>query len=156
MEIVEFVKKSIENYLAENELFLVDITFKPSTRAQKLEVLVDGLKGVTIDQCAEISRKVGSEIEDHDLIQVAYNLEVSSPGIDKPFKVTQQYTKNIGRDVVVITTNGDEIQGNLTSFENNIVTITNTPKTKKKIEVEPIVTQLTIEDIKSTKLIISF
>jgi ribosome maturation factor RimP len=54
----------------------------------KLVVLVDGDKGIGIDDCVRaISRHVGFHLEEENVIETAYNLEVSSPGVDAPLNI---------------------------------------------------------------------
>ncbi|XUD94136.1 Ribosome maturation factor RimP [Oleidesulfovibrio alaskensis] len=49
-----------------------------------LRIYIDGPDGVTIDQCATVSRHIGLALEVEDIIAGAYNLEVSSPGLERP------------------------------------------------------------------------
>jgi ribosome maturation factor RimP len=53
--------------------------------------------GQAYHECAQVSRYVGFKLEEENVIEEAYNLEVSSPGIDTPLMLVRQYTKNIGR-----------------------------------------------------------
>jgi ribosome maturation factor RimP len=81
--------------------YIVDVSFKPSYKTQKLSVILDGEQGVSIDVCALISRKLGYFLEEENAIEEAYNLEVSSPGVDAPFTDIRQYRRNVGREVKV-------------------------------------------------------
>jgi ribosome maturation factor RimP len=56
----------------------------------KLIILLDGDNGIGIDECAQVSRHVGFHLEEENVIETAYNLEVSSPGIDTPFRCHHQ------------------------------------------------------------------
>ena len=66
------------------ELFLVDLTVTGVSGNQRVLVLIDGEAGLPIESCSLISRKLSNRIEEEDLIDGAFNLEVSSPGIDRP------------------------------------------------------------------------
>ena len=79
------------------ELFLVDLTVTGVSGKQLVLVLIDSESGLPIEMCSLISRKLLSKIEEKELIEGTFNLEVSSPGIDKPISLPRQYKKNIGR-----------------------------------------------------------
>ena len=63
------------------------------------------MKGITIDQCGEISKLVEASLnrEEED-----FEIEVSSPGLSEPFKVINQYRKNIGQEVEIVTEDGQQ------------------------------------------------
>lgn len=68
-----------------------------------LRVYVDGKegRGVTLDACAQVSREIGALLDVEDLIKNHYQLEVSSPGVERPLFNASQYAKYIGSDVKV-------------------------------------------------------
>lgn len=99
-----------ESFLAENQatenaedpLYLVGVIAKGNAKTgMKVSVLVDADKGITIEDCARLSRFLGHEMEERNMIEGKYNLEVSSPGVDFPLSGLRQYKKNIGRDLKV-------------------------------------------------------
>lgn len=99
MSVEERVEELVLQKIADREeLFLVAIKMHGNGR---LEVLVDGDQGISIQDCADISRHVGFHLEEESVISHAYNLEVSSPGIDTPLTQLRQYRKNVGRSVEV-------------------------------------------------------
>ena len=87
----------IEKNLLDNQ-FLVDL--KVSSGATKISVAVDTEEGILIDACGKISRKLGDYIEEEELIEGAYILEVSSPGLDQPLLRIEQYKKNIEENLI--------------------------------------------------------
>ena len=102
--------------LNEKKFFIVSLTISASN---KIVLHIDGMKGVKIEDCIHVSRVIEQgldrEVEDFDL-------EVSSAGLDTPFKSVQQYVKNIGRDVIVQHSNGSITEGKLIEAnENNFV-----------------------------------
>ncbi len=94
---------------------LVDTVFRGDERNRIIEIFADGENGITIDDCAGISREIGKIIEEKELISSKYRLEVSSPGIDRPLKFIQQYKKNINRKFEISFTNNE---GNETNLKN--------------------------------------
>jgi len=84
---------------------LVELSLRGSSRSRILRVDIDrcGERGVTIDDCARVSDALGAALEDDELIDGEYLLEVSSPGIDRPIRSTDDIRRNTGRRVVVTT-----------------------------------------------------
>lgn len=100
MEIADEIRKIAEERLNDPAKFIVDVNV--SLRGtQKVLVTIDGDNGVTIDDCADISRELGKVLDDSNLLKDSYTLEVSTPGLDQPLKLKRQYTKNIGRKLRV-------------------------------------------------------
>ena len=118
------VKTLVEEWLANNDYFLVDVMFTPDDR---IVVEIDHADGVWIEDCAELSRflqeKLGEELGD-------YELEVGSAGIGQPFKVSQQYANHIGKDVEVMTAEGNKVQGVLKSVDGDDFVVTSMEKRK--------------------------
>lgn len=135
-----------------NEYFLVDVKV---TGDNNIDIRLDKDNGVSIDECGEISHKIDELLnrEKED-----FNLEVSSPGLTEPFKVTRQYLKNIGRQVEMLTTAGDKIKGVLTAADDLGATIEETiiERIGNKKQKTIVKTTLKYSDIKQTKLILSF
>ena len=89
--------------LAGMGLELVDLEFKREGRGWVLRFFIDKEGGVTLDDCADFSREIGVLLEVEDLIPGAYQLEVSSPGIDRPLKKASDFQRFAGRLVKVKT-----------------------------------------------------
>ena len=84
------VTELVEEKIAEiqrPDLFIIEVKFLPNGR---LTVLLDGDKGIGIAECVQVSRYVGFKLEEENTIEQAYNLEVSSPGIDFPLSSARQ------------------------------------------------------------------
>jgi len=73
-----------------------------SGKKRVVRIYIDHEGGVTIDQCAEVSRQVGLMLEVEDAIPGAFTLEVSSPGLERPFFRPAQMTDYIGRTVDLV------------------------------------------------------
>ena len=141
MNIEKRVKELVEEKIADKpNLFLVDVKFHSNG---KLIILVDGDNGIGIDDCVAISRHVGFHLEEENAIETAYNLEVSSPGIDTPLTLPRQYTKNIGRTLGIKMADGTKREGKLIKKE----------KGKKAEIVESVIP---MDKITETKVLISF
>jgi ribosome maturation factor RimP len=134
------------------DLFLVDAKMHPNG---KLILLIDGDKGVGIEDCVAISRYVGFKLEEENTIETAYNLEVSSPGIDTPLVQLRQYVKNIGRDLAIKMADGSKKEGKLTALTEDAVMIDEKIIQKGK-KAEVIERVIPINQITETRVLISF
>ncbi|BCA79515.1 ribosome maturation factor [Desulfuromonas sp. AOP6] len=97
------VQQLAEPILTDFGLELVDVEFKREGRDWFLRFFIDKEGGITLDDCADFSREIGAILEIEDVIGVAYRLEVSSPGLDRPLKKPQDYERYQGRLVKVKT-----------------------------------------------------
>lgn len=77
-------------------LELVDVEFSRHGQDQVLSLYLDRNGGITVDELQEASRSVETALEIDEVIQGRYRLEVSSPGIDRPWKRRSDFEKNIG------------------------------------------------------------
>jgi len=104
----ELVAELLEKALKENEsLFLIDFSV---SEGNQIKVVIDGDKGVTVNDCISISRAIEHNI---DRDEIDFSLDVSSAGVSEPLLIPRQYLKNIGRNLKVITKNNDVCQGKL-------------------------------------------
>lgn len=153
MQVENRVKALVEEKIADRpELFLVAIKMLPNN---KLIIHVDGDEGISIQDCAAISRHVGFHLEEENTIEKAYNLEVSSPGVGEPLVLKRQYLKNIGRTLSVKLSEGVIKDGELLSVDDNTITIEEKVKEKGK-KVQLVETQIEFSAIVETKVLISF
>ncbi|WP_295675396.1 ribosome assembly cofactor RimP [uncultured Mucilaginibacter sp.] len=153
MNIEKRVKELVEEKIADKpNLFIVDIKMHSNG---KLVILVDGDNGIGIDDVAGISRYVGFKLEEENVIETAYNLEVSSPGLDVPLKLIRQYIKNIGRNLAIKMADGTKREGKLSSITEDAIVIEEKVKEKgKKAEIIEVV--IPVNTIAETKVLISF
>jgi ribosome maturation factor RimP len=91
---------------------------------------------MTIAACASLSRALSGELETNELLEEAYTLEVSSPGLDYPLTEKRQYLKNIGRTLKVFLLTGEEVSGKLKEVEEQGIKLVVTKKEKGKKSVE--------------------
>jgi ribosome maturation factor RimP len=150
---VELVRSCLQDELPKRGLFLVDVTVSPGNR---ITVHADSMKGITIEECIGISRFIESrfnrEAED-------YELEVSSPGLDNPLKQPEQYQKNLGRWLDIITFDGLKTTGKLVNASEGSITleiesIEKDDRTRKKVVVKKLF-EKRMNEIKAAKIVIS-
>ena len=82
---------------------LVDIEFVKAGRDSVLRLFIDKEGGITLDDCADVSRELSAILDVEDIIPGHYSLEVSSPGLDRPLKTPADYERFAGRLVKVRT-----------------------------------------------------
>ncbi len=153
MQVENRVKTLVEEKIADRpELFLVAIKMLPNN---KLIIHVDGDEGISIQDCAAISRHVGFHLEEENAIEKAYNLEVSSPGVGEPLLLTRQYHKNIGRELSVKLNEGVVKEGKLLAVTESAILIEEKVKEKGN-KVQLVETQIEFNNIVETKVLISF
>ena len=86
---------------------LVDMELAGRQGSYVLRLLIDKPGGVTINDCVEVNRELSCLLDMEDPIPSRYTLEVSSPGLDRPFKTTRDYQRALGKWVKVISVDGD-------------------------------------------------
>ena len=161
MDIEKRVIDLINEKITDREdLFIVDVKMHSNG---KLVILVDGDSGIAIEDCVAISRHVGFHLEEENAIEQAYNLEVSSPGIDTPLTQKRQYEKNVGRNISIRQADNTKREGKLIQVTDEGVSIEEKIKTpagssgggkgKKANLVESFIP---FDQISETKVLISF
>ena len=153
MQVENRVIELVEEKIADRpDLFIVSVRFLNNG---VLEILLDGDNGIAIEDCVQVSRHVGYHLEEENVIDRAYRLEVSSPGIDSPLLLNRQYEKNVGRDVKVKLLDGTKKEGQLLSVTDSAIRIEEKVKEKGKKAVL-VQTEIPLDQIKETKVLISF
>ena len=142
-----------EALLENNSLFIVDLKFLDNN---KINIIIDGDKGVNLSECIRISRYIEGNL---DREEEDYSLEVSSPDIADPIKNIRQYTKNIGR-ILKVKTEAKKFEGTLAAIDEQSIFLewkAREPKPigKGKVTVQKKAT-IAFEDIKETKVKILF
>ena len=144
----------VNEWLEDKEYFLVDVSVSPD---DKIVVEIDHAEGVWIDDCVELSRFIESKL---DREEEDYELEVGSAGIGQPFKVLKQYLIHIGKEVEVLTKEGQKLEGVLKDANEENMTLTIQKKVKPEGAKRPKLIEedvtYTYNDIKYTKYLISF
>lgn len=85
--------------LEDRNLELVELHVSGGERRKFVRLYVDGPEGITIDECAKVSREIGDVFDTYDPIAGAYVLEVSSPGLTRQLKTDRDFERVIGKDL---------------------------------------------------------
>ena len=151
----KMIRTKLEEKLEGSENYLVDIRV---SSANDILIELDNDANVSIADCIDISRFVEHELLDRD--QEDFQLEVTSAGLDKPFRVKRQYEKNVGRTVNVVMNEGGKLEGVLQSVSDEGIELVTKHKErlegrKKKVWVEE-THDISFDKIKETKVVITF
>jgi len=138
---------AIEEALANNEAYFVDLIIEDGN---KISLFVDVDNGINVQQLKMINRQVEAafdrDVEDFDLT-------VSSPGLERPFKVRRQFANNVGRWVKVKLNQGDKVIGQLINVSDENITISIPSEKKKEPDTEK---TFAFDEINETKIEIRF
>ena len=141
------IQALIEEYIKGTGLFLVAVKISSSNR---ITVLADKNGGITIDECASIHRLIANNL---DRDEEDFELQVSSPGLDTPFVVIEQYYKSEGKKVEVIDNEESRHLGILKNVTKGGFELETELKVKGKTkELKDI--SFNFEQIKSTRVIL--
>jgi ribosome maturation factor RimP len=146
----ESVTSEIEKIVASEGLELVHVDYRRQGRTYLLRIDIDKEGGVNLDDCSLVSQQVSAWLDVEDPVPGEYELQVSSPGLDRKFYRDSDYQKFIGRLVRVKTSAAIRglhvIVGRLKEFDGKKVVVTD-PVVKKDPDYE-----IPLADIKETRL----
>lgn len=148
----EIVRNVVNSFIAGTDIFLVEL--KVST-TNTISVLLNKPSGITIEECASLSRQIETKL---DREQEDFELKVSSPGLNTPFRVREQYEMSIGKPVEVVDNEGGKTKGILKNVEGEGFEIeterVKNKKNKKNKTLEQI--SFNFDEVKTVKEIIKF
>jgi ribosome maturation factor RimP len=97
-------------------------------RQSTLRIYIDSENGITVEDCADVSHQVSAVLDVEDPISVAYSLEVSSPGLDRPLFTAAQFAQFIGEEVSLVLRiamqNRRKWQGIIKTVDGEMITVT--------------------------------
>ena len=128
MDVLEKITELARGITATHGLDLVDVEMFRAGRRRMVRVYVGKAAGVSVEDCSRVSREVSAVLDAENWLgDDSYVLEVSSPGLDRPFKTLADWTRNVGRDVRVTCReklDGKiQHQGRLIAADENAVTL---------------------------------
>lgn len=115
-DLLDRLRAALEPVVAAAGLFLEDAAVAAAGRRKVVRVVVDlpdGPGGVDSDRLSDVSREISGVLDDVDILEGAYTLEVSTPGTDRPLTQPRHFRRALGRLVRVRTSHGREITGRL-------------------------------------------
>jgi len=144
------VEQEITKIVESEKLELVHVEYKKQGRGYLLRVDIDKPGGVTLEDCSLVSQQISTYLDVDDVVPAEYELQVSSPGLDRKFYRDSDYEKFQGRLVRVKTSRAIRglhvIVGRLKEFDGRKIVVTD-PVMKKDADYE-----IPLADIKETRL----
>ncbi len=127
-EIIAELQNIIDDYLKIQGLHLVDLIYRHEGRDLIVRILVDRPEGgITVGECSELNNRITSLLDEKDILQTRYILEVASPGLDRPLKTKNDFLRCTNRRVRFFlneSINGKiELEGLISKVENDSVYI---------------------------------
>ena len=118
------LEKLIADACEANGVSLVESDMFRAGKRKTLRLFIDKPEGVTIDDCTNVSRHLSDALDlDPEVIDGAYTLEVSSPGLDRPLKSVADFIRNKGRYVRVTRSTGKPLTGKLVDADEESLTL---------------------------------
>jgi len=96
-QVIAKIEKLVQPLLEELGCELVDLEYQREQRGLVLRFFLDKENGINLDDCAMASREISSLMDVENIISTAYSLEVSSPGIERPLKKSQDFKRFTGQ-----------------------------------------------------------
>ena len=140
-----------EQKIAGTEIFIVEVKV---AAGNKIMVRLDKMNGgIVVNDCSGMSRHIESNLNRN---AEDFSLEVSSAGLEEPFKVKKQYLKNVGKKIDVLLTDGIRKSGTLVSADENRIELETTHRDKQLNKEITGIIGINYDQIKQTKKVISF
>src|SRR5690349_16694141 len=150
---MEHVRGIVERVAASRGLELVEVDFRGGGKARMLRIFIDKPEGVTHEDCANVSREVGTILDVEDAVPGSYTLEVSSPGLDRRLRNAADYERFTGSRIKLQTRelvdNQKHFEGRLAGLLAGYITL-EIGGTKKH---EPRTVEIPLEQVEKANLV---
>ncbi|MBE0639345.1 MAG: ribosome assembly cofactor RimP [Bacteroidales bacterium] len=138
-----------ERHMQGTDKYIVDVVVKTGN---VITIVIDSDTSVVIDDCSHLSKAVEAAL---DRDQEDFELRVTSYGADRPLILKRQYTKNIGRQLVITKTDEQKIKGKLLKADETGITLELIPDKKKK-DTPAETVLIAFAEIEQAKIVLSF
>ena len=102
-ELVSEIWNLLEPVIAAQGMEILEVEYRRESAGWVLRIFIDSERGISVEDCAQVSRITGDLLDVADVIRPSYNLEISSPGIDRPLRKLEHFQKYIG-DIIEVRT----------------------------------------------------
>ncbi|OGC78499.1 MAG: hypothetical protein A2145_02140 [candidate division Zixibacteria bacterium RBG_16_40_9] len=103
LKLKEQVEQGVKPLIKESGYELVEVEIRGGGPSSIVKIFIDKEKGVSVEDCAAISKKISDYLDTEDLIQSRYTLEVSSPGLDRPLTKENDFNRKKGEVIKLFT-----------------------------------------------------
>ncbi|MEA3289017.1 MAG: ribosome maturation factor RimP [Campylobacterota bacterium] len=115
MELEEAIKLAVEGCGVE----LYDISATKEHKKNILRIYITSKDGVTLEKCTQVSRMISPLLDIHEPFSGEYNLEVSSPGIERKLKTLPHFKASIGENIKIKTYDKEILKGKVESVSDD-------------------------------------
>lgn len=144
--LTELLTPAVENA----GFFLEQVLISNPGNHQILTCVVDGPKPLNLDEVTVVSRLISDLLDETDLIDGAFTLEVTSPGVDRPLTQRRHWEKNVTRLIAMVMNDGSLLTGRLTELRENDATFVENIKGRMKTHT------IVLADIKKAHVEVEF
>ncbi len=145
-EIVDRVCAIVNPVVSDEGMELVEVEYRRESRGWVLRLYIDKAGGVTLDDCTRISQEVGRSLDVEDLISVPYTLEVSSPGLNRPLRKEEDFSRYRNQNIKVKTLNPIE---NRRQFRGKLLGVL---ENRIEIEIDERIFQIPLSNVAKANL----
>ncbi len=126
MAIVEDVERLVEPFLKEAGIELVQVQYQREQQGWMLRFFLDKENGITLSDCSEWTNRIDQILEENNIFDHPYVLEVSSPGLNRPLRKPEDFKRFVGLEAVVklhtpLQSGQRNFHGKILSFENTML-----------------------------------
>ncbi len=144
--LTELLTPAVENA----GFFLEQVLISNPGNHQILTCVVDGPKPLNLDEVTVVSRLISDLLDETDLIDGSFTLEVTSPGVDRPLTERRHWEKNVTRLIAMVMNDGSLLTGRLTELRENDATFVENIKGRMKTHT------IVLADIKKAHVEVEF
>lgn len=144
--LTELLTPAVENA----GFFLEQVLIANPGNHQILTCVVDGPNPLSLDEVTVVSRLISDLLDETDLIDGAFTLEVTSPGVDRPLTQRRHWEKNVSRVIAMVMNDGSLLTGRLTELRENDATFVENIKGRMKTHT------IVLADIKKAQVEVEF
>jgi ribosome maturation factor RimP len=145
-------KQLLEQVLSDQpEYFILEVKVKPFRNGFIVVAFIDTDKGISIQECSQISRLYEQVLENSPAFEQLYRLEISSPGVDRPL-IPRQFLRNTGKKIEVKVNEQEKYLGKLLEVTEQNFTMEIPANKKKKTPIFQ--KTFTYTEIQSAKIIL--
>ena len=100
--LIEELREIIAGYLGAKQIELIDLVYRFEAGRVVLRIIADKPQGgINLEECAILNHELGIILDEKDLLQERYILEVSSPGLDRPLQTKSDFLRCLNRKIAV-------------------------------------------------------
>ena len=144
--LTELLTPAVENA----GFFLEQVLIANPGNHQILTCVVDGPNPLSLDEVTVVSRLISDLLDETDLIDGAFTLEVTSPGVDRPLTQRRHWEKNVSRVLAMVMNDGSLLTGRLTELRDSDATFVENIKGRMKTHT------IVLADIKKAQVEVEF